>query len=74
MNIIKMSITRPTTVVVMFVILAFFGVYSLTQLNREVMPRMEFDVISVSTMYRGAGASEVENSVTKKIEDAFVSI
>ena len=61
MNIIKMSITRPTTVVVMFVILAFFGVYSLTQLNRELMPRMEFDVISVGTMYPGAGASEVEN-------------
>lgn len=74
MNIIKMSITRPTTVVVMFVILAFFGVYSLTQLNRELMPRMEFDVISVGTMYPGAGASEVENSVTKKIEDAVFSI
>ena len=74
MNIIKMSITRPTTVVVMFVILAFFGVYSLTQLNRELMPRMEFDVIAVSTLYPGAGASEVENSVTKKIEDAVSSI
>jgi HAE1 family hydrophobic/amphiphilic exporter-1 len=74
MNIIKTSITRPTTVVVMFVLLAFFGVYSLTQLNRELMPRMEFDVISVSTMYPGAGASEVENSVTKKIEDAVFSI
>lgn len=74
MNIIKMSITRPTTVVVTFVILAFFGIYSLTQLNRELMPRMEFDVISISTMYPGAGANEVENSVTKKIEDAVFSI
>lgn len=74
MNIIKMSITRPTTVVVTFVILAFFGIYSLTQLNRELMPRMEFDVISISTMYPGAGANEVENSVTKKIEDAVFSM
>lgn len=74
MNIIKMSITRPTTIVVTFTILAFFGIYSLTQLNRELMPRMEFDVISISTMYPGAGANEVENSVTKKIEDAVFSI
>lgn len=74
MNIIKMSITRPTTVVVTFTILAFFGIYSLTQLNRELMPRMEFDVISISTMYPSAGANEVENSVTKKIEDAVFSM
>jgi HAE1 family hydrophobic/amphiphilic exporter-1 len=74
MNIIKMSITRPTTVVVAFVILVFFGIYSLTQLNRELMPSMTLDVISISTVYPGAGAGEVENSVTKKIEDAVFSI
>lgn len=74
MNIIKTSITRPTTVVVAFVILAFFGIYSLTQLNRELMPSMTLDVISISTVYQGAGTAEVENSVTKKIEDAVFSI
>jgi HAE1 family hydrophobic/amphiphilic exporter-1 len=74
MNIIKTSITRPTTVVVAFVILAFFGIYSLTQLNRELMPSMTLDVISISTVYPGAGTAEVENSVTKKIEDAVFSI
>jgi HAE1 family hydrophobic/amphiphilic exporter-1 len=74
MNIIKTSITRPTTVVVAFVILTFFGIYSLTQMGRELMPSMTLDVISISTVYPGAGASEVENSVTKKIEDAVFSI
>ncbi|MDR1201816.1 MAG: efflux RND transporter permease subunit, partial [Tannerellaceae bacterium] len=74
MNIIKTSITRPTTVVVAFAILTFFGIYSLTQLNRELMPSMTLDVISISTVYPGAGAAEVENSVTKKIEDAVFSI
>lgn len=74
MNIIKMSITRPTTVVVTFIILTFFGIYSLTRLNRELMPDIEMGVISVSTVYPGAGADEVENSVTKKIEDAVSSM
>lgn len=74
MNIIKTSITRPTTIVVVFIILAFFGIYSLTQLGRELMPSMTLDVISISTVYPGAGASDVENSVTKKIEDAVFSI
>ncbi|MDR1121007.1 MAG: efflux RND transporter permease subunit, partial [Dysgonamonadaceae bacterium] len=74
MNIIKMSIARPTTVVVTFITLLFFGIYSFTQLNRELMPNMSLDVITVSTLYPGAGANEVENAVTKKIEDAVSSI
>lgn len=65
---------RPTTVVVAFVILLFFGIYSFTQLNRELMPKMSMDVITVSTLYPGAGANEVENNVSKKIEDAVSSI
>ena len=65
---------RPTVVVVMFTILTFFGIYSLTQLNRELMPNMVLDIVSVGTIYPGAGANEVENSVTKKIEDALSSL
>ena len=38
------------------------------------MPSMTLDVISISTIYPGAGAVEVENSVTKKIEDAVFSV
>ena len=74
MNIIKTSIVRPTVVVVMFTILTFFGIYSLTQLNRELMPNITMDIVSISTLYPGAGANEVENSVTKKIEDAVSSL
>jgi Cation/multidrug efflux pump len=74
MNIVKTSIVRPTVVVVMFTILTFFGIYSLTQLNRELMPNITMDIVSISTLYPGAGANEVENSVTKKIEDAVSSL
>lgn len=74
MNIIKMSIVRPTTVVVTFIILLFFGIYSFTRLNRELMPNLSTDVITISIIYPGAGANEVENAVTKKIEDAVSSI
>jgi len=74
MNIIKTSIVRPTVVVVLFTILTFFGIYSLTQLNRELMPNIAMDIVSVGIVYPGAGANEVENSVTKKIEDAVSSL
>ena len=74
MNIIKTSIVRPTVVVVMFTILTFFGIYSLTRLNRELMPNITMDMVSIGIVYPGAGANEVENSVTKKVEDAVSSL
>lgn len=73
MKIAKISIKRPTVVVVIFLTLAFFGVFTLLDMNQELMPERSTNVISVSTLYPGAGAYEVENSITKKIEDAVSS-
>jgi HAE1 family hydrophobic/amphiphilic exporter-1 len=74
MNFLKIIIARPTVVVVLFTVLAFFGVLSFNNLNQELMPDMSMEAVFISTIYPGAGASEVENSVTKKIEDAMSSL
>ncbi|MDR1201783.1 MAG: efflux RND transporter permease subunit [Tannerellaceae bacterium] len=74
MNIIKLSIIRPTVVVVTFAILVFFGLFSYSNLNQELFPKINSSAIAVSTVYSGAGPFEVENSVTKKIEDAVSSL
>lgn len=74
MNIIKTSITRPTMVVVIFTILIALGAFSYTQLNYELIPKISSPVVSVTTIYPGASPYEVENSVTKKIEDAISSL
>lgn len=74
MNIIKLSITRPTVVVVIFTILVVFGIFSYNNLNQELMPSISMPTLTVSTVYPGAGPSEVESSVSKKIEDAISSV
>lgn len=74
MKITKTSIKRPTLVVVLFTILLALGAFSYTQLNYELLPKMSSPVLSVSTVYPGASPYEVENSVTKKIEDAVSSL
>lgn len=38
------------------------------------MPKIEVATVSVSTIYPGASAAEVETSVTRKLEDAFSSV
>lgn len=74
MNIIKLSIVRPTVVVVTFVILIFFGFFSYTNLSQELFPPITSGMLTITTVYPGAGPSDVESSVTKKIEDAVSSV
>lgn len=74
MNIVKTSIKRSTLVVVIFTILIGLGAFSYTQLNYELLPKISAPVVSVTTIYPGASPHEVENTVTKKIEDAVSSM
>ena len=74
MNIIKLSIIRPTVVVVTFVVLVLFGFFSYSNLSQELFPPITSGMLTVATVYPGAGPSEVESSVTKKMEDAVSSV
>ncbi|WP_026953220.1 efflux RND transporter permease subunit [Algoriphagus mannitolivorans] len=74
MQITKLSIQRPTLVVVLFTILTLLGLFSYTQLSYELLPKMDTNVVTITTVYPGAAPSEVETSVTKKIEDAVASL
>lgn len=74
MSITEISIKRPLLITVIFVTLILFGFISYNSLNYNLLPKFEASVISVTTIYKGASADEVESSVTKPIEDAISSI
>lgn len=71
MSITEIAIRRPTLVVVIFSVLTILGITCYNLLNYELMPKLSFPSISVTTSYPGASANEVESSVTKKLEDAL---
>ncbi|WP_276497219.1 efflux RND transporter permease subunit [Pontibacter litorisediminis] len=74
MNITKLSIQRSTLVVVVFTVLTLLGLVSYQSLNYELLPKFSPPVLTISTIYPGASPNEVENSVTKEIEDALSSL
>lgn len=74
MQITKISIQRSTMVVVVFTVLTLLGIFSYTRLSYELLPKFATNIISITTVYPGAAPSEVENSVTKEIEDAVASL
>lgn len=74
MSISEIAVKRPLLICVIFTILILFGAQSYFQLNYNLLPTIEVPTVSVSTVYSGASAAEVETSVTKKLEDAFASV
>ncbi|MFT3683263.1 MAG: efflux RND transporter permease subunit [Ferruginibacter sp.] len=74
MSLTALSIKRPTLIVVIFTVLGLLGVASYFSIGYELLPKMSKQVITISTAYPGAAPSEVENSVTKKVEDAISSL
>ncbi len=74
MSVTEIAIKRPLLITVIFVTLILFGFISYNSLNYNLLPKFEASVISVTTIYRGAGADEVESSITKPIEDVISSI
>lgn len=74
MSITELAIKRPSLIVVIFTILGLGGIVSYQSLNYELLPKFSPPVITIFTTYPGAAPSEVETSVTKKIEDAVSSL
>ncbi len=74
MSITEVAIKRPLLITVIFVTLILFGLLSYKQLNYNLLPKFEANVIMVQTTYRGASPEEVQNTLTKPIEDAVSAI
>lgn len=74
MKLAEISIKRPSLVIVVLALLIIGGLFSYSQLNYELIPKFEVKVVTISTVYAGAAPAEVENSLTRKIEDAVSSL
>ncbi|MGE5621146.1 MAG: efflux RND transporter permease subunit [archaeon] len=71
MTLTGLSIKRPSFVIVIFSALALLAVFGYYQLKYELLPNINIPWVVVSTVYPGASPGEVENNVTKVIEDAL---
>ena len=54
--------------------LTFLGLNSYTKLSYELLPKFSAPVVTITAIYPGASPNEVENTVTKKLEDAVASM
>ncbi|MBQ8437947.1 MAG: efflux RND transporter permease subunit [Alistipes sp.] len=71
MNIYKTSVNNPITSIIVFVAVAIMGVFSLSRLGIDLFPDIESNMLMVMTSYPGASAEDIENNVTRPLENVL---
>ena len=74
MSLIKTAVRWRHGTGVLFCLLALFGILSLFQLPLELQPGGDRPEISISTPYLGASPAEVEDLVTRPIEERLEEV
>lgn len=70
MRIVDFSIRRPVTVLVLFIAVVVFGWVGFGRLAVDLLPDITYPSLTVRTDYEGAAPGEIENLITRPIEDA----
>ena len=74
MKIADISIKQPVFITMVIGMIVVLGLVSYTRLGVDLMPDITLPIIAVTTVYPGVGPEEVEQQVTKPIEDVLSSI
>ncbi|HQF81795.1 MAG TPA: efflux RND transporter permease subunit [Candidatus Syntrophosphaera thermopropionivorans] len=69
-----LSVDRPVLVSMALFVFIVFGVLAYFSMPLNLMPDVKIPYVVVQSVYPGAGPSEVETQVTKKIEDAIATV
>ena len=73
MSLYEGSVKRPIFTALCFVAVVVFGLFSYSKLPIDQLPDIESNTIMVFTYYNGANASDIENNVTRPLENTLNS-
>ena len=64
------AIRHPIPIIVLFLLLAVLGIRAFQALPINADPDMRFPMVNIKVTQTGASADELENTVTRRVEDA----
>ncbi len=74
MKLPEFSVKRKVTASMMAAILVVLGAISFTRLGLDFFPDLEFPTVSVITTYTGAASEDIENVLTRPLEQVVSSV
>ena len=74
MSLYEGAVKKPIMTSLCFLAVAIFGLFSLSKLPVDLYPDIDTNTIMVMTSYQGASASDIENNVTRPLENTLNSV
>ncbi len=70
----KLSVKKPFTVLVAVLLVIILGVVAFLRMTPDLLPYIDLPYVIVATSYVGASPEEVENTITKPVEQAMSTL
>jgi HAE1 family hydrophobic/amphiphilic exporter-1 len=74
MNLSQFTVKRPVFTIMAALIVLLLGGVSLTRLSIDLMPDITYPTLSITTVYENASPEEIEELVTRPIEEAMSAV
>ncbi|MGM9854004.1 MAG: efflux RND transporter permease subunit [Muribaculaceae bacterium] len=74
MSLYGSAVKRPVMTILCFVTVVILGLFSLSKLPIDLYPDIDTNTIMVMTTYQGASASDIEQNVTRPLENVLNSV
>lgn len=74
MSLYGSAVKRPVTTALCFVAVVIMGLFSLSKLPIDLYPDIDTNTIMVMTTYQGASAQDIEQNVTRPLENVLNSV
>ncbi len=71
MKLIELSIRRRVTIAMFTIAILLFGMVSFSRLKVNLLPDLTYPSLTIRTAYTGAAPAEVENLITKPVEESL---
>lgn len=74
MNLPNFSVSRPVTILMLFIGLILIGLISYQNLGLDLLPDLSFPMSAIIVSYSGVAPQEIENMITIPLEEAVGTI
>lgn len=74
MSLYSSAVKKPVTTILVFVAVVIIGLFSLLKLSIDLYPDIDTNTIMVMTTYSGASSQDIEQNVTRPLENTLNSV
>ncbi|HLO98876.1 MAG TPA: efflux RND transporter permease subunit [Fimbriimonas sp.] len=74
MNLTKLALQRPVLIFILVIGMILVGIASYKGMRKENNPEVNFGTLTVTTLYPGAGPDDINQLITRKVEEAVTGV